>query len=120
MKQDEGKTFSLCCSYGAIKLTPFKDLSPTLKQLFDKTTSESKHFLENIRYNGLVSMSSKNISGKLTDFSKLKSRGPNIFKMSGQMYHLVPNLFPETGKNQSSVRFMFLIMSLKNKRWMKD
>ena len=99
MKQDKGKTFSLCCSYGAIRLTLFKDPSPTLKQLFDKTTSESKQFLENIRkYNGLVSMSSRNISGKLTDFSKLKSRGPNIYKMSGQMYHLVPNLLPEAGK----------------------
>ena len=74
--KDKGKTLSLCCSYDAIKLTLFKDPSPTPKQIFDKTTSESKHFLENIRkYNALGSMSSRNISGKLTDFSKLKSRG---------------------------------------------
>jgi hypothetical protein len=43
-------------------------------------------------------MASKCITGKLTDFSKFKSRGPNIYKMSGQMYHLIPNLFPVKGK----------------------
>ena len=26
------------------------------------------------------------------------TRGPNIFKMSGQMYHLIPNLFALDGK----------------------
>ena len=95
----KGKTFSLCCSYGAIRLTPFKDPSPKLKKLFERTSTQSKQFLENIRkYNGLVSMSSKNISGKLTDFSKCKTQGPNIFKMSGQMYHLIPNVLPVDGK----------------------
>ena len=98
-KNNEDKTFSLCCSYGAIKLTPFKDPSPQLKKLFEKMSSQSKQFLSNIRqYNGLVAMASKCMTGKLMDFSKFKSRGPNIFKMSGQMYHLIPNLFPVEGK----------------------
>ena len=100
MKNDVDKTFSLCCSYGSIKLTHFKDPSPQLKELFENSSSQSKQFLANIRkYNGLVAMSSKCISGKLTDFSKFKSRGPNIYKMSGQMYHLIPNLLPVEGKN---------------------
>ena len=94
-----GKTFSLCCSYGAIKLAKFKDPSPKLRELFDKTSPQSTQFLANIRkYNGLVAMASKCITGKLTDFSKVKSSGPSIFKMSGQMYHLMPNLFPVEGK----------------------
>ena len=93
------KTFSLCCSYGAINLTPFRDPSQKLKKLFERTSVQSRQFLDNIRkYNGLVSMSSKNITGKLTDFSKCKTRGPNIFKMSGQMYHLIPNVLPVQGK----------------------
>ena len=97
MKND--KTFSLYCNYGAIKLTPFKDPSPKLKKLFENTSSQSTQFLANIRkYNGLVAMSSKCITGKLTDFSKFKSRGPNIYKMSGQMYHLLPNVLPLAGK----------------------
>jgi hypothetical protein len=74
MKENEGLTFSLCCSYGSTRLTPFKDPSPELKKLFERNSSQSRQFLENIRkYNGLVAMSSKNISGKLTDFSKCKS-----------------------------------------------
>ena len=43
-------------------------------------------------------MPSKCITGKLTDFSKLRSKGPNIYKMSGQMYHLIPNLLPIEGE----------------------
>ena len=98
-KEDDGLTFSLCCSYGSVKLAPFKDPSLPLKKLFERNSSQSRKFLDNIRkYNGLVAMSSKNISGKLTDFSKCKSRGPNVYKMSGQMYHLIPNMFNIHGK----------------------
>ena len=98
-EKNGGKTFSLCCSYGAVKLSPFRDPSPKLKKLFERTSIQSRQFLDNIRkYNGLVSMASKNITGKLTDFSKCKTRGPNIFKMSGQMYHLIPNILPAEGK----------------------
>ena len=39
IKNDVDKTFSLCCSYGSIKLTPFKDPSPQLKKLFENSTS---------------------------------------------------------------------------------
>ena len=93
--KESRKVFSLCCSYGAIELTKFKDPSPELKQLFENTSQQSRQFLTNIRmYNGLVAMASKCISGKLTDFSKVKSKGPSIYKMSGQMYHLIPKLFP--------------------------
>ena len=97
--EERGKTFSLCCSYGAIRLNQFKDPSPKMKKLFDENSSQSKQFLKNIRqYNNLVSMSSKCITGKLTDFSRIRSKGPNIFKMSGQMYHLIPNLLPIEGE----------------------
>ena len=75
-RENRGFTFSLCCSYGTIKLTPFQDPTPELKKLFDHNSSQSRQFLANIRkYNGLVAMSSKNISGKLTDFTKLEFRG---------------------------------------------
>ena len=120
-KNNVDNTFSLCCSYGAIKLTPFKDPSPKLKELFENMSSQSKQFLSNIRqYNGLVAMASKCITGKLTDLRKFKSRGPNIYKMSGQMYHLIPNLFPVKGKNLSSAKSMYMIMNVKNLNWMKE
>ena len=38
-------------------------------------------------------MASRNITGSMTNFSN--TRGPSIFKMSGQMYHLTPShIFP--------------------------
>jgi hypothetical protein len=99
--KNEGTSFSKCCSYGTIKLHPFKDPSPKLKELFLKYDSQSKQFLNNIRiYNGLVSMASKGIrGGKLEDYKKCKSRGPTPFKLSGQLYHRIPSvLFPEGDK----------------------
>ena len=65
-------------------------------------------------------MASKCITGKLTEFTKFKSRGPNIYKMSGQMYHLIPNLFPVKGKNLSSAKSMYMIMNVRKMNWMKE
>ena len=91
------KTFSACCRHGTIQLQPFKDPSPALQGLFDRTTPQSQQFMANIRhYNGLVSMASRSVSGKMVEFN---GRGPQPFKMSGQMYHLTPSaVFPDTTK----------------------
>ena len=98
-KEDVGFTFSLCCTYGTVKLDKFRDPPPELYKLcFDQVT-RCRQFRENIRlYNGMVSMASKNITGAImTDFGN--TRGPNIFKMSGQMYHLTPShIFPDDDK----------------------
>ena len=95
-KKGDDYTFSLCCSYGTIKLEPFKDPPSKLKGLFLNQGKTERQFRENIRgYNGLVSMASKNITGAMTNFGC--TRGPNIFKMSGQMYHLTPShIFPDS------------------------
>ena len=43
-----------------------------------------------------VSMASRSVSGKMVE---LNGRGPQPFKMSGQMYHLTPSaVFPDTAK----------------------
>ncbi|XP_064637083.1 uncharacterized protein LOC135493587 [Lineus longissimus] len=87
------KVFSKCCDYGTIKLKPFANPTPALQTLFN-----SPNFLQNIRqYNNLVSMSSKNFTGKVEDYHG-RGRGPQTFKISGQMYHLTPNLFPLSGQ----------------------
>ena len=60
------KTFSACCRHGTIQLQPFKDPSPSLQTLFDWNTPQSQQFMANIRhYNGLVSMASRSVSGKM-------------------------------------------------------
>lgn len=101
------KTFSACCRHGTIQLRPFKDPSPALQGLFDRTSPQSQQFMANIRhYNGLVSMASRSVSGKMVEFN---GRGPQPFKMSGQMYHLTPSaVFPDTNKkNKFSQIYVF-------------
>ena len=76
----------------------FRDPPPELYKLYFDQVTRCRQFRENIRlYNGMVSMASKNITGAMTDFGN--TRGPNIFKMSGQMYHLTPShIFPDDDK----------------------
>ena len=97
-KEDMVYTFSLCCSYGTIKLNNFRDPPPQLSILYMDPGAQCRQFRENIRlYNGMVSMASRNITGAMTNFAN--TRGPNIFKMSGQMYHLTPShMFPKDEK----------------------
>ena len=51
----------------------------------------------NIRaYNSMLSMASRNITGKETDFGN--SKGPPVYKISGSMFHLSPNVLPDSGQ----------------------
>ena len=88
-------TFSLCCSYGKVKIAPLQEMPPVLKSLLKNDDSESKEFRTNIRdYNNALSFSSRGFSGKPFEFT---SRGPQVFKVSGQMYHCMGNVLPNDG-----------------------
>ena len=90
-------TFSLCCNYGCVNLPSFKDPPDILQDLLISDSHEAKTFRQSIRaYNSMLSMASRNITGKETDFGN--SRGPPVFKVSGSMYHLSPNVLPEQGQ----------------------
>ena len=96
-KSDGQETFSLCCSYGNVSLPSFRDPPQLLQDLLTSERSESKALRLNIRsYNSLLSMASRNITGNKTDFGK--SRGPPVFKISGSMFHLTPNVLPDPGQ----------------------
>jgi hypothetical protein len=96
-KPDGQETFSLCCNYGNVSLPSFRDPPQLLQDLLTSERSESKAFRLNIRsYNSLLSMASRNITGKQTDFGN--SRGPFVFKISGSMFHLTPNVLPDPGQ----------------------
>ena len=41
-------------------------------------------------------MASRNITGKETDFGN--SKGPPVYKISGSMFHLTPNVLPDPGQ----------------------
>ena len=70
----------------------FKDPLPRLRHLLESYDEESKDFRLNLRaYNNMVSMASKAITGRMTEFKNW----PRPFKMSGSMYHLAPQVFPD-------------------------
>ena len=76
----------------SVKLHAFKDPPPKLRSLLESYDETSAEFRQNLRaYNNMVSMASKAITGKMTEFKKW----PRPFKMSGSMYHLTPHIFPE-------------------------
>ena len=90
--------FSMCCRYGKIVVPKLKDPPDLLKKLLTEDNGEARKFRANIRsINNLLSFASKGITGKL--FEDIPGRrGPPMFKLTGQMYHLLVNMFPEEGK----------------------
>ena len=82
----------------SIKLAIFKDPPQCIMELYTESNEVAKNFRKNIRqYNGALSLASKQITGKMYQFPE-SSYGPPIFKMSGQMYHLMGPVLPELGE----------------------
>lgn len=87
--------FSLCCLKGKVQL-PLLEKPPEL--LFNLSTgidNRSNHFNENIRaYNSMFSFTSLGgkIEGSIND-----GAGPPQFILSGQNYHRIGSLLPESG-----------------------
>ena len=95
--KDGHTTFSLCCSHGKIKLPPQPDFPPILQKLLTGDDPESNEFRRNIRdYNNALSFSSRGISGKPFKFPNTK--GPPVYKVSGQIYHCMGNVKPNDGE----------------------
>ena len=68
-----------------------------LQDLLKLDTPQARAFRLNIRaYNSMLSMASRNITGKETDFGN--SKGPPVYKISGSMFHLTPNVLPDSGQ----------------------
>ena len=92
ISKDGKLTFSLCCSHGKIKLPEEPDFPPLLQKLL----LENKEFRKNIRtYNSALSCASRGFSGK--PFTFPNSKGPQMFKVSGQIYHCLGNVEPNPG-----------------------
>ncbi|PWA51281.1 hypothetical protein CTI12_AA464730 [Artemisia annua] len=79
-----------CCNAGKVRLERQYEYPQYIKQLFT-----DRHFLENIRaYNQMFAMTS---IGAEIDNSVNNGRGPYVFKVSGQIYHFIGSMCPETG-----------------------
>ncbi|CAN7051370.1 unnamed protein product [Brassica rapa subsp. trilocularis] len=80
-------TFSLCCMQGQVKLPLLKEPPPVLKNLLQGDDPRSRHFQRHIRpYNMVFSFTS--LGGRV-ERSLKKGRGPDMFQLQGENYHLL-------------------------------
>ncbi|KAK9074064.1 hypothetical protein SSX86_006661 [Deinandra increscens subsp. villosa] len=91
-----GKAYSFCCGYGKVQLPPMKDPDDRFAKLFKASDSKSRFFQKNIRrYNSMFSFTS--MGGKI-DNSVNKGKGPYCFRLSGENYHTIGSLLPQSGE----------------------
>ncbi|CAF1558848.1 unnamed protein product [Rotaria magnacalcarata] len=99
-----GEAPGMCCSNGKVKLSPLKPPPEPLESLMSGTTSESKHFLENIRqYNSCFQMTSFGASEKV-----FESGFRPTFKVQGQVYHRVGSLLPSSDEEPKFLQIYFM------------
>ncbi|EGG13209.1 uncharacterized protein MELLADRAFT_58373 [Melampsora larici-populina 98AG31] len=99
-----------CCQYGDLKL-PMADfdgppLPDDLFELFTSSSKDAKEFQQNITsYNNAMSFSSL---GAKQDHSVMGQKGVGTFKISGQLSHKIPALFP-TGDQPACYGQIFML-----------
>lgn len=82
-----------CCMEGQVKLPFLKDSPKFMWWLLTSNDPLPKHFRENVRaYNMLFSFTSL---GGTVDHSVKKGRGPQMFALQGENYHLIGSLKPK-------------------------
>ena len=90
-------TFSLCCMQGQVQLPLLKEPPSVLKKLLEGDEPRSRHFQKHIRpYNMVFSFTS--LGGRV-ERSLKKGRGPDMFQLQGENYHLLGNLTPPDGSD---------------------
>lgn len=99
----KNETPGMCCSNGKVKL-PALNLPPEpLSTLVSGTTSESKHFLTNIRkYNSCFQMTSFGATNIVRD------NFMPTFKVQGQIYHRTGSLLPMPDAEHKFLQIYFM------------
>ncbi|XP_062016162.1 uncharacterized protein LOC133732595 [Rosa rugosa] len=90
--------YTNCCKKGQIKLPEPKPTPDFLRTLLDPNNgSESKLFRENISvYNSMFSFT---YMGATIDHRINTGSGPYVFKISGQVHHLMGSILPSDGES---------------------
>ncbi|KAJ4770930.1 hypothetical protein LUZ62_055187 [Rhynchospora pubera] len=98
--------YSLCCRNGRVDLGYLDPIPQTLSDLLDPNNgADSRHFIDNIRmYNSMFAFTSMGVQ---LDESVNHGRGPYVFRVSGQLCHLLGSLLPD---DDSPPRFAQLYM----------
>lgn len=92
-KNSKKPSFGTCCKQGKVSLPIMKDPPNTLAALLYNGDGRSKHYREFIRaYNMMFAFTS--LGGKV-DNTVNDGRGPYLFQLSGENYHLIGDLIPQ-------------------------
>ena len=95
-RKQSDSNFTMCCKKGKIVLPALRDPPSELFGLLVKNDALSKHFREFIRaYNMMFSFTS--LGGRI-DHSVNNGRGPYVFKINGENYHLLGDMLPADGE----------------------
>ena len=99
--QEESK--AICCGNGKYSLEPYQNLPAPIKELFNSDSADSEHFLKNIRrYNCVFQMTSFGCK-------EVQTHGWNpIFKIQGQVCHLISSLLPKDSETSKFLQIYFL------------
>lgn len=84
--------FTMCCMRGKIKLPVLQEPPALLHGLLTKNDPISKHYQDNIRALNMM-FSFTSLGGKI-DNSVNMGKGPKIFKLHGENYHLIGSVKP--------------------------
>ncbi|OSC97182.1 hypothetical protein PYCCODRAFT_1351447, partial [Trametes coccinea BRFM310] len=97
---DAHPRFGLCCDSGQVNLPlPLYPEPPhALQELYTSDTVQAKEFRENIRqYNAAFAFTSLGVS--IDDsVNSQRTRGPYVFRIHGELYHLSGSLLPVEGR----------------------
>lgn len=96
-RHTQSPTYNLCCKGGKVYLEPYDPPPQPMLDLFTSQNSTlSKHFFDHIRqYNTMFAMTSM---GAKVNESINDSKGPYVFKISGQPCHRMGSMRPARGK----------------------
>ncbi|XP_029643521.1 uncharacterized protein LOC115217942 [Octopus sinensis] len=94
---------TMCCANGKVNPTPLQDPPQLLRSIYAGTTTESKHFLNNIR--------KYNCAFQMTSFSaNVVQEGGFVptFKVQGQIYHRIGSLKPAENQDPQFLQLYFV------------
>lgn len=99
----KNETPGMCCSSGKVKLPALNSPPEPLLSLVSGITSESKHFLKNIRqYNSCFQMTSFGATNVISD------NFMPTFKIQGQLYHRAGSLLPLPTSEHKFLQIYFI------------
>nr|XP_016854857.1 PREDICTED: uncharacterized protein LOC107983913 [Anolis carolinensis] len=94
----------LCCKSGKVALPPLQQPPDELLSYMSGSTSESKHFLQNIRRN--------NSCFQMTSFGTTSVVGersfPTTFRVQGQVYHTAGSMMPLPDQSPKFLQIFFM------------